>query len=203
LYRNLEILLVQLSQVPDSWEPFGNSFSRWYGRSMLKLAGWHSEGELPNENKLMFAVAPHTSNWDFLVGLHVMFAMGFKVHWLGKHSMFIWPLKGLFKKWGGVPVHRHSPKGFVEEVAEQFRSHEKLHIAIAPEGTRSKVGKLKTGFLRMAIAADVPVLLASIDYKKKAVVFGDLYHPTGDLEKDERDCYEYFKQFTARNPQNY
>lgn len=195
--------MVQLPKLPEGWETFGNAFSRWFGRTVLKILGWHAEGELPNENKLMFAVAPHTSNWDFIIGLMLMFAMGFKVHWLGKHSIFTWPFKGLMESWGGIPVYRHSPKGFVEQVADQFRTHEKLHIAIAPEGTRSKVGKLKTGFIRMALAADVPIMRASIDYKKKAVIFGDLYYPTGDLEQDERNCYEYFKQFTAKFPENY
>lgn len=195
--------MVQLSKVPSSWESFGNGFSRWFGRLMLKIMGWHVEGELPDEPKLLFAVAPHTSNWDFVLGLFAMFALGFKVNWLGKHSIFIKPFKGILTKWGGVPVYRHAPKGFVEQVAEQYRSREKLHIAIAPEGTRSKVGKFKTGFLRIAHAADVPVLRASIDYKKKAIVFGDLFYPTGDHEKDERDCYEYFKQFHARFPEKY
>jgi 1-acyl-sn-glycerol-3-phosphate acyltransferase len=195
--------LVQLTKVPDSWEPFGNAFSRWFGRTMFKIMGWHSEGELPDENKLMFAVAPHTSNYDFFVGLFTMFAMGFKVNWLGKHSMFVRPIKKILVKWGGIPVYRHSPKGFVEQVAEQFKSHEKLHIAIAPEGTRSKVDKLKTGFLRMAKEANVPVLLVSIDYKKKAVIFGELFYPTDDIDADERYCYQYFSQFNAKHPEKF
>lgn len=193
----------QLPQVPEGWEPFGNSFSRWVGRTGLRLMGWHVEGELPKEPKLMFTVAPHTSNWDFIVGLLVMFAIGFKVNWLGKHSMFKWPLAGLFRKWGGLPVYRHAPKGFVEQVADQFRTNEKLHIAIAPEGTRQKVGSLKTGFLRIALAAEVPVFRVTIDYKKKAVIFGDLFYPSGDLKQDERDCYNYFGQFNARFPEQY
>ncbi len=195
--------MVQLPKVPEGWEPFGNAFSRWFGRSVLGLLGWSTEGELPNEPKLMFAVAPHTSNWDFIIGLMTMFAIGFKVNWLGKHSIFVWPFKGLMTSWGGIPVYRHSPKGFVEQVADQYLSHEKLHIAIAPEGTRSKVGKLKTGFIRMAVAANVPIFRVSIDYKKKKVIFGDLYIPTGDLEKDERNCYDYFKQFNGKFPDNY
>jgi len=170
---------------------------------MLSLFGWTVKGELPNEKKLMFAVAPHTSNWDFPIGLCVMFGLGFKVNWLGKHSLFVWPLKSIFESWGGIPVYRHSPKGFVEQVADQFNTHERLHIAIAPEGTRSKVGKLKTGFLRIARSADVPVFRVAIDYKQKAVVFGDLFYPTDDLEADERNCYEYYKQYEGRFPEKY
>jgi 1-acyl-sn-glycerol-3-phosphate acyltransferase len=195
--------LLKLPEIPSNWEPFGNAFTRWLGRTVLKTMGWSVKGEFPNEPKLMFAVAPHTSNWDFIVGLFTMFAIGFKINWLGKHSMFKWPLKRLMESMGGVPVYRHAPQGFVEQVAEQFRKHERLHIAIAPEGTRSKVGKLKSGFLRMATAAEIPVFRVSLDYANKQVVLGDLFYPTGDIEKDERACYEWYGQFGAKFPEKY
>jgi 1-acyl-sn-glycerol-3-phosphate acyltransferase len=195
--------LLKLPEIPSNWEPFGNAFTRWLGRTVLKAMGWSVKGEFPNEPKLMFAVAPHTSNWDFIVGLFTMFAIGFKINWLGKHSMFKWPLKRLMESMGGVPVYRHAPQGFVEQVAEQFRKHERLHIAIAPEGTRSKVGKLKSGFLRMATAAEIPVFRVSLDYANKQVVLGDLFYPTGDIEKDERACYEWYGQFGAKFPEKY
>lgn len=193
----------QIPTIPSTWEPFGQGVSRWFGRTMLKLMGWRFEGTLPEEKKLIFAVAPHTSNWDFVIGLFGMFALGFKVHWLGKHTLFKPPFGVIMRFWGGIPVYRHAPKGFVEQVADQFAEHDQLLIAIAPEGTRSKVGKLKTGFLRMADAADVPVLLTSMDYQKKAIIFGELFHTTGDLTADERHCYEFFKQFNARFPEKY
>lgn len=195
--------MLNVPQTPENWESFGNGFSRWVGRTGMKLFGWSFRGELPNEPKLMFAVAPHTSNWDFVMGLFALFALGVRIHWLGKHSIFIWPFRRLLKSWGGIPVYRHAPQGFVEQVADQFKSHKVMHIAIAPEGTRSKVGKLKTGFIRMALAADVPVFRVSIDYPSKQIVFGDLYYPTGELEQDERNCYTYFQQFGAKFPQNY
>ncbi|TCS41311.1 lysophospholipid acyltransferase family protein [Reinekea marinisedimentorum] len=191
------------TQIPAGWEPFGNRFSRWFGRTALKLTGWKIEGQLPNESKLMFAVAPHTSNLDFFIGLMVMFQIGFKVNWIAKHSLFKWPIKGLLEHWGGIPVYRHAPKGFVDQVVDQFNSHEKLHIAVAPEGTRSKVGKFKTGFLRIAQGAAIPVLRVGFDYKRKTVVFGDLFYPTGDMEADERACYQYHQRFTAKAPDLY
>lgn len=195
--------MLRIPEVPSNWEPFGNGFTRWMGRSVLKSLGWTIKGDFPNEPKLMFSVAPHTSNWDFIIGLFAMFAIGFKINWLGKHSLFKWPLKGLMTSLGGVPVYRHAPQGFVEQVAEQFRSHKRLHIAIAPEGTRSKVGKLKTGFLRMAHAAEIPVFRVSLDYANKELVLGDLFYPTGDMDKDERNCYEWYGQFGAKFPENY
>jgi 1-acyl-sn-glycerol-3-phosphate acyltransferase len=203
LYINMEFKLSVSTQLPSGWEPFGNFFSRWLGRTALKLTGWKIEGQLPNENKLMFSVAPHTSNFDFLIGLMVMFQIGFKINWIAKHSLFRWPVKGLLEYLGGIPVYRHAPRGFIEQVVDQFNSHEKLHIAVAPEGTRSKVGKFKTGFLRIAEGASIPVLRVGFDYKRKTVVFGDLFYPTGDIKADERACYEYHQQFTGRVPDQY
>lgn len=191
------------AQLPAGWEPFGNGFSRWFGRTALKLTGWKIEGQLPNEKKLMFAVAPHTSNIDFFVGLMVMFQVGFKINWIAKHSLFKWPLKSLMEFWGGIPVYRHAPRGFVEQIVDQFNSHEKLHIAVAPEGTRSKVGKFKTGFLRIAEGAQIPILRVGFDYKRKTIVFGDLFFPTGDIDADERACYEYHQKFIGRVPEHY
>lgn len=193
----------ELPKIPESWVPFGNRFTRWLGAFILRRIGWRVTGNIPNEPKVLFAVAPHTSNWDFMFGVLVMFALGFKVSWLAKHSMFVWPIKRLMLAWGGVPVNRKAPGGMAEQVAEQFRSHDTMVIAIAPEGTRSKVGHLKTGFLRIAEAAQVPVFRTTIDYKTKQVIFGDLFYPTGNIEADERACYQYFQQYTGKNPELY
>lgn len=183
-----------LPQTPKSWVPLGNRFTHWLAIVILRRIGWRLTGEIPDVPKLLFTIAPHTSNWDFLFGVLVMYSMKFKVSWLAKHSMFVWPIKRLMLAWGGLPVHRHAAKGLAEQVADQFRSQDTMVIAIAPEGTRSKVGHLKTGFLRIANAAEVPILLTAIDYKTKQVVFGELFHPTGNIEADERACYEYFQQ---------
>jgi 1-acyl-sn-glycerol-3-phosphate acyltransferase len=195
--------LSDFPKLPESWDRFGNGFSRWFGRTVLKTWGWKVKGDIPDIPKAMITVAPHTSNWDFPIGLMVMFAMGFKVYWMGKHSIFGWPFKGLMIKLGGIPVYRHAPRGLAEQIADQFKSHDTMLIAIAPEGTRKKVGHLKTGFLRIAKAADVPVFRVTIDYKTKSVIFCDLFYPTGDLEKDAKDCYEFFGQYTGRVPKNY
>ncbi len=192
-----------LLEVPSEWDTYGNRFRRNIGRYGLKMLGWQLKGTLPAESKLVFAIGPHTSNWDFLVGLLTMFALDIKVNWLGKSTIFAWPVKNMFVRWGGVPVHRDAPAGFVEEVASLIKQRERLHIAIAPEGTRSKTGRLKTGFLRIALAADIPVLRISIDFPSKTILFGDLFYPTGDIEKDERNCYAYFQKFTGKIPGNY
>lgn len=192
-----------ISKYPANWPPFGNMASRWFGAKMLALFGWTFEGDFPNENKVIIAVAPHTSNWDFLVGLMAMFALGFKANWLGKHTLFNGPFGSLFRYYGGIPVDRKSPTGFIEQIRLVFDERDVVILALAPEGTRKQVGKLKTGFLRMASAADVLVLLVAFDYKKKKLVIGELFQPTDDMAADEKYCYQYFKQFTPRHPSQY
>lgn len=192
-----------LSKYPDNWPPFGNRFSRWFGRKVLALWGWSFEGDFPNENKVIVAVAPHTSNWDFIVGLLAMFALGFKANWLGKHSLFVGPFNTIFRFYGGLPVDRSAADGVVEQIKTVFEERDFVILALAPEGTRKRVGKLKTGFLRMANAANVPILLVAFDYQKKKLVIGDLFSPTGDLTADERFCYQYFQQFMPRYPKQY
>ncbi|MDN3650015.1 lysophospholipid acyltransferase family protein [Reinekea marina] len=193
----------EFPKIPDSWDRFGNRFSRWLGRTVLKAWGWKVEGEIPDIPKAMFTVAPHTSNWDFPIGLMVMFAMDFKVYWMGKHTLFSWPFNGIMTKWGGIPVYRHAPKGLAEQIADRFKAHETMLVAIAPEGTRKKVGHLKSGFLRIAKAANVPVFRVTIDYKTKTVRFLDLFYPTDSVEKDAQECYEFFGQYQGKIPSNY
>ncbi|WP_320824120.1 1-acyl-sn-glycerol-3-phosphate acyltransferase [Reinekea sp.] len=195
--------MLYIPPLPSSWDAFGNGFTRWLGRTILQWMGWSFSGALPDQPKLMFVVAPHTSNWDFFIGLFGMLAVGFKGHWLGKHSLFVWPIQGLMTRLGGIPVYRHAPLGMVEQVVDQFQQKTRLHLAVTPEGTRAKVGKFKNGFLRIATSAGVPVALVGFDYGEKKIVFGGLFYPTGDLLQDERTCYQYFTRFTAKHPQNY
>lgn len=189
--------------LPPTWRPFGNSFSIWLGRTALKLSGWRIEGKLPDTPKLIIAVAPHTSNWDFPLGVMTMFAINFKAGFLGKKSLFTGPLGPMMRWLGGVPVDRNAAQDMVEQIASEYRVRDTLVLAIAPEGTRKKVGRLKTGFIRIAAAAEVPILLASIDYSKKIILFGDVFTPTGDIEADHDSCYAYFKQFQGHNPDQY
>ncbi|WP_273284975.1 lysophospholipid acyltransferase family protein [Reinekea forsetii] len=195
--------MLYIPPLPDNWDSFGNRFTRWLGRTLFGALGWSFAGELPNQPKLMFVVAPHTSNWDFFIGLFGMLAIGFKGRWLGKHSLFVWPIKGLMTRLGGIPVYRHAPRGMVEQVVDQYQQHARLHLAVTPEGTRAKVGKFKNGFLRIAIGAGIPIAPVGFDYREKKIVFGELFYPTGDLIQDERTCYQYFTRFTAKYPQNY
>lgn len=190
-------------QIPENWPKFGNTFTRALGRLVIGIFGWKIIGKYPETNRLVVAVAPHTSNWDFVIGLSCKFAMGFKTHWLGKHSIFIWPFNGLLRSLGGIPVVRHAASNMVEQVAARFEGDEAFVLTVAPEGTRKQVSKLKTGFLRIAIAAKVPVFMIAFDYEHKHLILGELYLPTGDLETDEQYIREYFMQYQGKYPEQY
>jgi 1-acyl-sn-glycerol-3-phosphate acyltransferase len=173
------------------------------GRLMMRLGGWRVEGEVPDIPKMVLIVAPHTSNWDFLTGLSVKLAMRLGARFVGKHTLFRWPLGVFMRRLGGVPVDRAAAAGFVEETARVVRESERMTLVLAPEGTRKRSEKWKSGFYRIASAAGVPILLAGFDYARKVVIFGPLVHPTGDYEADLAEIQSHFRAGMARRPENY
>lgn len=152
-------------------EPRTTSVSkqRW-AAALLHLCGWRwALPERPSPDKAVIVFYPHTSNWDFVWGILVRCACGWPVSWIGKHSLFRGPMGPLFRRIGGIPINRSAPGGFAEKIADEFRQHDSLLIAIAPEGTRKYVPCWKSGFYRIARAAGVPVLLVYIDYGKREI----------------------------------
>ncbi|BFM10445.1 lysophospholipid acyltransferase family protein [Simiduia litorea] len=170
--------------LPEKAPRLGNSFSRWLGRSLLRLLGWRLEGELPNEKKLMVALAPHTSNWDFVVAMPIIMALGIKVSYLMKKEAFIWPFSILFRWWGGIPLDRGASGEVVNQVAQWYADHDAVWVAITPEGTRKKVGQYKTGFVRIAHAAGVPIVTIAWDFPSKSMVVDRIWTTTGNHEAD-------------------
>ncbi|WP_053980134.1 1-acyl-sn-glycerol-3-phosphate acyltransferase [Marinagarivorans algicola] len=180
----------------------GNRFTRWLGASLLKLLGWTVEGELPNEPKLILAGAPHTSNWDFVFSMLVVLTLGLKASYLMKKEAFFWPFAGLFKWLGGVPVARGRNGGMVESLAGWFTEQEACWLMITPDGTRRKVKSYKTGFLRVAELAQVPVMLVSWDYASKRVVLEKVWATTGDHEADCQAIRQYLtSRYEGRQPE--
>jgi 1-acyl-sn-glycerol-3-phosphate acyltransferase len=152
---------------------------------------------------MVLAVAPHTSNWDFLTGLWVKLAMRMGARFVGKHTLFRGPV-GVFMRWlGGVPVDRSAAAGFAEETARALREAERMTLVVAPEGTRRRTDRWKSGFYRIAVAAGVPIVLAGFDYPRKVVFFGPAFQPTGDYEKDLPEIQSHFKASMALKPENY
>ncbi|WP_288132689.1 1-acyl-sn-glycerol-3-phosphate acyltransferase [Microbulbifer sp.] len=189
-------------QLPDEMPRAGNGFTGGIGLLIVKLLGWRLEGEFPPEKKLMVALAPHTSNWDFVVAMPFIMALKLKASWLMKREAFFFPFKSLFKGLGGIPTDRAAAGGMAKQVASQFRKNEKMWVAITPEGTRQKTARWKNGFLRIAYAANVPVLLVAWDFPTKRVVVDSLYRPTGKLEVDMHEIQKRFHKYQGRNPEN-
>lgn len=164
------------------------------GQVYLRLAGWRIEGAFPADPKVVVIVAPHTSNWDFMVGVGVAFALELRVSWLGKHSLFRFPFKAFLRWLGGIPVNRSASHGVVEACVGAFKAVPTLMLALAPEGTRKGVSQWKTGFYRIACAAGVPIMPVGFDYRDHVVRLMPLFHPTGNLEQDLPHIQALFSQ---------
>jgi len=191
---------MHVPRLGDDLPQRGNAFSRWAGRSAMRLLRWRFEGEPPNRARMVAIVAPHTSNWDFFVGLAAMFALGIRVRFLGKHSIFRPPAAGLLRWLGGIPVKRDERRGVVTEAAALFEKHDRLTLALSPEGTRKKTERWRTGFYHIACRANVPILMIGFDYGARRVAFGPLITPSGDLERDLAEMRAFFAPFRGRWP---
>ncbi|WP_308363729.1 MULTISPECIES: lysophospholipid acyltransferase family protein [unclassified Microbulbifer] len=188
--------------LPEEIPRIGNWFTQAIGLLIVKALGWRLEGEFPPEKKVMVALAPHTSNWDFVIAMPFIMALKAKISFMMKKEAFFWPFKRLFIWLGGLPTDRRTPGGLAQQMATSFRQNEKMWVAIAPEGTRKKVDKWKNGFLRIAYAAQVPILLIAWDFPRKRVCVDSLYQPTGNLEQDMREIQRRFSKYRGRNPEN-
>lgn len=161
----------------------GNFLSRFVGRALLSVMGWRLEGEVPDRPKLIVAVAPHTSNIDFVLTVAVIWGLGLRASFLAKHTLFWFPLGSFMRVMGGIAVDRRSPQGLVQQMASEFDRRSKLVLGITPQGTRSKDGQLKPGFALIAQAANVPVLPAIIDLNAKVVRFEPLMPDVSDAAR--------------------
>lgn len=164
----------------------------------MRLSGWRIEGALPDVPKVIISVAPHTTNWDFVLGVMTLWSLDVKISFLGKHTLF----RGWFGRWmrsiGGIPVDRSQSHGVVGETVAAFNRTEQLVLAVAPEGTRQLDRGFKTGFLQIAYGAKVPVLLAYFDFSKKVIGFGPLFQPSGEVKKDLRDILAFYQPIRGK-----
>ena len=180
-------------QVKGEFPTRNGRFLRWLGRLGLRLfGGWKINGQMPDVKKAIIPVAPHTSNWDFPIGCFVMLAMGLKLNYLGKASLFRFPLKGLMTKLGGIPIDRSAPNGVVGEMVSEFGRQPELILVITPEGTRKKVHQWKKGFLHMAKQANVPIIPVAFDYARKAIDIGPAIMLSGEIEKELERVKSFF-----------
>ena len=172
-------------------------------RFLFRALGWHFEGKIPDIKKAVVVIAPHTSNIDFLMLVLAKYSVRLGASYMMKKEAFFWPLKKWFIDVGGIPIDRSQPTRIVSQVTKQIRDHEKIWLAITPEGTRKKVQKYKTGFARIAHAANVPIVLIGFNYKRRAIIFDQARMPSGNHEQDAEELREYCRaHFVARHPEN-
>ncbi len=172
-----------------------NMRPRLFGRfcaALLELFGWRVKIVWPPVPKAVVIVYPHTSNWDFVVGILARYAVAIPIRFVGKDSLFRPPFGGLFRRLGGIPVNRRRSTGFVDGLIEAFDKTESLYLAIAPEGTRSKVSHWKSGFYRVAVAARVPLGLAFIDYSLREVGIDTWMELSGNETEDLARIRDYY-----------
>jgi len=178
-------------------------FRLLYKFFFYKVFKWTTVGYFPPElKKFICIVAPHTSNWDFFVGLAARSIL--KLHhvkYLGKSQLFRWPYGIIFRKTGGYPVYRDKHNNLVDQVVDIFNSKDEFAIALAPEGTRKKVNQLKTGFYHIAVKAGIPIMIVGFDYARKLVVIREPFYPSGDIEKDMPIIMDFFKGIKGKRPE--
>ncbi|MDR2811142.1 MAG: lysophospholipid acyltransferase family protein [Tannerellaceae bacterium] len=173
--------------------------SKW----MFRIAGWRKGPIGEYVPKCVICVAPHTSNWDFIIGKLLYTSLGRKAHFLIKKEWFVFPLNLFFKWMGGIPIDRNKNASVTDQMAKELSRHQTFHLAVTPEGTRKITDDWKRGFYYIAIKANVPILLAYIDYLKKEVGVKALFYPTGNADADINTIKSYYRGVTARHPGNF
>lgn len=179
------------------------------GRHALKAVGrlglaglrWRIDGTFPDLGKFVLIVAPHTSNWDFVVALLCDLALDMDAAWLGKHTIFVGPFGRWLRSLGGIPVERSASHNVVAQAASEFARRERMILALAPEGTRRKVTAWKSGYWHIARAAGVPIVPVGLDFARRAAVIGELRTPTDSLESDEAVLRAFFATITPKRPE--
>jgi 1-acyl-sn-glycerol-3-phosphate acyltransferase len=163
----------------------GNAVTRTLARGVLAVAGWHIEGEAPDEPKLVLVGAPHTTNWDFALTKLAAAALGIRVFWVGKQSLFPWWIAPLGRRLGGIPVERETSSGFVDTMVAEFRRRDRFYLALMPDGTRSNRGRWHSGFYFIARDASVPLFLVGFDWDRRTLRLGPMLHADPDAAHED------------------
>ena len=176
------------------------SLSQWI---LFRWLGFRTEVTVPMPDKYILALAPHTSNWDFVIGRLYSNAVGLKCGFLMKKEWFFWPLGLLMRRMGGVPVYRNRQMGSTDILAKEARESDEFRLCITPEGTRKPNREWKRGFYYIALKANLPILLYGLDYERRLIKCTKTFVPTGDIDKDMMEIKEYFREFKGRHPEKF
>ena len=170
---------------------------------LYKWMGWTVEVTEDHPDKYIICLAPHTSNWDFILGLLYSRSIGMKSNFLMKKEWFFWPLGPIFRRLGGIPVYRQKKSSMTDAMAETAKAAKIFHLCITPEGTRSRTAEWKKGFYFIALKAGLPILLYGLDYEQKRIQCTKTIIPSGDLDRDMRDIKLYYQHFKGKKPENF
>ena len=173
---------------------------RWI---LYKRCGFRFVETVERPQKYIIALAPHTSNWDFVIGILFSRAEGFKCHFMMKQFWFFWPLGYLMKALGGVPVKRERHTSMTDAIAETARKSKEFHLCITPEGTRSRQPEWRRGFYYIALKAELPILLYGLDYKRRLIQCTKQVIPTGDYEREIVEIKQYYEGFSGKYPEKF
>ncbi len=171
-------------------------------QGVLKAFGWRTVLVWPPVPKGVIVVYPHTSNWDFIIGVLFRIALALPAHWMGKDTLFRWPVRRFFLRIGGIPINRRERSGFVATLLEEFARRDWMWLAVAPEGTRSRTDHWKSGFYQIALAGGFPVGLGYIDYATRTVGIDTYLTLTGDPEEDLARIRAFYADKHGRRPQD-
>ena len=180
--------------------PILSLFLRFLSNSIMRLFGWRVEGKLPDLPKYIIIGAPHTSSWDFVLFLGVIFRLKVSVRYMGKAELFRKPFGWFFYWCGGIPVDRSKSQGLVEQMVAACEKSDKFILTIAPEGTRHHVTEWKMGFYHIAKAAGIPLVMAKVDGKHKTMRVGQVFYPTENMDADIKTIKGYFDGMMGINP---
>ncbi|MBQ5605991.1 MAG: 1-acyl-sn-glycerol-3-phosphate acyltransferase [Prevotella sp.] len=175
-----------------------NNFCSWL---LYKKLGWRKNVTIDHPDKYIICFAPHTSNWDFIYGQLYMRAERMRINFMMKKEWFFWPLGGIFKRMGGIPVWRSKHMSLTDNLAESAMKSDSFKLCITPEGTRSRNPEWKKGFYYIALKANIPILLYALDYERRLMQCTKCIVPTGDIDKDMAEIKEYYKNFKGKHPE--
>jgi 1-acyl-sn-glycerol-3-phosphate acyltransferase len=170
-------------------------------RSVLRLIGWRTHVISPRTSRYVLIGAPHTSNWDFLIVLLLMVVEGIPIRIIGKDTLFRGPIGIFMRSLGAIPVNRRERENFVDQVVAKFDQYDELIIGISPEGTRKKSSRWRTGFYYIALKAEVPIVMAYLDYENKVCGLGPSLMPTGNIQADFMIIREFYSGIVGKYPQ--
>lgn len=176
---------------------------RFFWSLYLRLAGWSVRGTFPHHlKKCIVLVGPHTSSWDFILGLALRSHLRLQhAKYLGKAELFKWPFGAFFRKMGGIPVYRSEKNNMVDQVVDRMNQQENFLLVLSPEGTRKKVDRLRTGFYHIAQRTHTPLLLAGFDFEKKHAILSEPFFTTGDEHADYDCIHRFFANIKGKNPE--